>query len=383
MNQQPRISRRVFHATAGSALALAATPSWAKERKGRRAVRGDVPPSCLPTPRTIKCLCCDLNWAWKGKDSESWRATTPEDYAVLDPQAYFDYHREVGNNVMFLQAYTVAGFAFYPTKLGPTGAGKSAELLPRLWDLSRKAKLPFMSYMDVGYDFWAEKQHPEWIVPGIRRPTPNYLAPESGWTELLCRRIREFLGRFPVEWLLFDMFGYGPHPNDFQVQPAPFMERPFREIIGRPMPAKAGQITPEENLKYKRETLARQFHAIRNAVKETCPHTQIGFNVPYEKPYEPLWRDHPMLTESEMLITECTLPDVMEWAVKVKKPKQRVMMTFFGRPDGVCDPKTWRTWYERGCDLFAYVWGLPPDFRPVPRYDEGMKVVREAFRSIP
>ena len=38
------------------------------------------------------------------------------------------------------------------------------------------------------------------IVPGIRRPTPMYLGPESGWTDLLCRRIREFLKQFP--WVL-------------------------------------------------------------------------------------------------------------------------------------------------------------------------------------
>ena len=47
------------------------------------------------------------------------------------------------------------------------------------------------------------------------------------------------------------------------------------------------------------------------------------------------------------------------------------------------DPHTWKTWYGRGCDLFAYAWGAPPDFRPLPVYDEGLKVVREAFRAIP
>jgi hypothetical protein len=378
MSQPSPISRRRFHALAGSALAMTAASAWGQQPEPRPAARGSSP---LATPRTIKCLCCDLNWAWKSKDSESWRATTPDDYAALDPQEYFHYHREIGNNVIFLQAYVVAGFAFYPTKLGPMASGKAAGLLPRLWDLSRKAKMPFVSYMDVGYDLGVSQRHPEWIVPGTHRP--SYLAPESGWTELLCQRIREFLKQFPVEWLLFDMFGYGPSPNNFIVRPAPFAQRPFREIIGRPMPAEASAIRPEENLKYKREVLARQFHAIRDAVKQTCRDTQIGFNVPFEKPDEPLWRDHPMLTESEMLITECTLKDVMEWAMQVRRPQQRVMMTFFGRPDGVCDPTTWKTWYPRGCDLFAYVWGTPPDFRPAPRYDEGMKVVREAFHAIP
>ena len=65
------------------------------------------------------------------------------------------------------------------------------------------------------------------------------------------------------------------------------------------------------------------------------------------------------------------------------KPSQRVMVTFFGRQDGVCDPATWKIWYPRGCDFFAYVWGNPANFRPQPCYNEGMKIVREAFRTIP
>ena len=178
------------------------------------------------------------------------------------------------------------------------------QLLPRLWDLSRQAKMPFMAYMCVNYETGSEsvaRRHPEWMIPGT-----TMFAPESGWTELLCQRLREFLSQFPVEWLAFDGFDYGGLEGEYPVKPAPYVETPFREIIGRAMPARAEEITPAERLKYKREIMARQFRAIRKAVKETSSGTQIGFNVPFWRADDPLWQDHPMVNESEMLWTEST-----------------------------------------------------------------------------
>ena len=306
MDQPILITRRHFHALAGSAVAMAAASAFAQQPRAQSAAADGKASTKLATPRTIKCFTCDLNWVRTDRDSV--RAAVAKDWAFVNPQEYFDYHREVGNNVMFLHAYTVGGFAFYPTKLGPVAPGSGSQLLPQIWALSRKARMPFMSYMCVGHDFGVQSRHPEWIVPGT-----TSLAPESGWTTLLCQRIREFLTQFPVEWMLFAWFFYGDASGDVAVQPASFVERPFREIVGRPMPAKANEITPQENLKYKREVLARQFRAIHDAIKETSPDTEMGFNVPYDKADEPLWRDHPMVNESEMIVTECTNKDVMEW----------------------------------------------------------------------
>jgi hypothetical protein len=88
-----------------------------------------------------------------------------------------------------------------------------------------------------------------------------------------------------------------------------------------------------------------------------------------------------MVNGSEMLWTESTTKDVMGWVLRIRKPVQRVMVTFYGRPDqpGLCDPTTWRKWYEHRCDFFAYVWGNPPDFHPQPYCHEALKVIRKAF----
>jgi hypothetical protein len=335
--------------------------------------------------RPIKCFCCDLNWSRIDDGGRSVAASAPRDWAFVDPQEYFDWHVDFGNNVTFCQAYAFGGYAFYPSKLGPVAPGQGSELLPRLFELTKAADMPFWSYFNVGADLITCALRDHWTVPtSAEVGGPGFLGPETPWTELLCARIREFLTDYPVDWLLFDWFVYGSlQPDTFRVQPAWFTEGPFEEIIGRPMPSEADQITPEENLAYKRETLARQFRSIRDAVKETSPDTKIAFNVPYREPDEAIWVGHPMVTESDGIFAECSRDDVMEWLMGLKRPEQRMMTTIIGRPDdGECFPDSWRKWHERGCDFFGYAWGTPPDFRPHPSYAADLDIVRRAFHQI-
>jgi hypothetical protein len=49
---------------------------------------------------------------------------------------------------------------------------------------------------------------------------------------------------------------------------------------------------------------------------------------------------------------------------------------------GWCDPTLWRRWHERGCDLYGYGSGTPPDFRPHPVYREQLEIVRKPFSQI-
>lgn len=333
--------------------------------------------------KRVKLMHCDLNWTTQGPSA-------PHDWAFVDPDAYFAWHREFGTNVIYCQAYVFGGTAFYPSKLGPVAPGPGCRLFPRLYDLARGAGMPVWSYMCVGADLVMSNHRGHWVVPGSRSyshlpgqtPFPyGFLAPESEWTDLLCARVREFLGMYPVDWLLFDWFGYGGlTPDKDPVVPAAYAKVPFRRIIGREMPERAEEITGDEQLRYKRAVLAEQFHRLRDAVKETSPSTRILFNVPYWGPAEAVWVDHPMLNESDGLFAECSRPDVMDWLLSVRKPGQRVMTTVVGRQEaGECDPDSWRRWYDAGCDFFGYAWGTPPDFRPHPRYARDLEIIRKAF----
>lgn len=332
----------------------------------------------------IKLFCFDLNWVRYEKPVAVVVPSAAQDWSALDPKAYYDYHRRIGNNAVFCQAYTFGGYAFYPTLLGPVAPGPGSRLLPSLYELARKDGLPFWSYFCVGIDLTLSTQRPNWVIPGSRVNAPyGFFGPETPWTDLLCARVREFLRSYPADWLLFDWFVYGWLKPDYPVQPADFVAKPFAEIIGRAMPARAEEITPAEGLAYKRQVLARQFRRLRDTVKEASPKTKIVFNVPYWAPAEPLWVDHPMLNESDGLFAECSRDDVVEWLLAIRQPGQRVMTTIIGRiDDGQCDPDSWRKWHQRGCDLFGYAWGEPPELKPHPAYDRDLEIVRRAFHEI-
>jgi hypothetical protein len=330
--------------------------------------------------KPLKIFCCDFNWRLYEQPRLRHTRSAPQDWAFVDPQAYFDWHRDFGVNCMFMLAYAMAGYAFYRTKLGPVAPGPGVNLLPKLYDLAQKAGMPSCSYFNTSMDALMSDIYTkdEWLVPGT-----NLLAPESPWTDLLCKRITEFLRQYPVEWINFDGFTYGKlGASRFRIRPAWFVKRPFREIIGREMPDDAAKITPEESLRYMREVLARQFHRIQEAVHEGHPGTKTFYNPPFYRPAEPLWVDHPMLNECDMLNAESS-DDVVPWLLKIRKPKQRVMTVIVGRPDGVCYPETWKRWYRAGCDFFGYAWAIPPDFRPHPRYAKDLAVVREAYHEMP
>ncbi len=335
----------------------------------------------------VKLMHCDLNWTVNG-------AAAPHEWAFVDPDEYFAWHQDFGTNVMYCQAYIFGGTAFYPTKLGPVAPGPGSQLFPRLYKLARSRGVPVWSYFCVGTDLVMSNHCDHWVVPGSRGWKEEgymqsffpygFLAPESGWTDLLCARIREFLGQFPVDWLLFDWFGYGGlWPNRDPVVPADYARPHFKRIISRDMPDTAEEITPAERMAYKRAILAEQFHRLRDAVKETSPGTKIMFNVPYREAAEEIWVDHPMVRESDGLFAECSRRDVMDWLLSVRRPEQRVMTTITGRQqEGECDVESWREWYDKGCDFFGYAWGAPPDFRPHPRYAADLRVVRQAFQTM-
>jgi hypothetical protein len=310
-----------------------------------------------------------------------------QEWAFIDPDEYFAWHLDLGVNIFYMVGYAVEGYAYYPTKLGPLAPGPGSQLFPKLFKLAEKKGLPFSSFFTTTQDFIMANTRFDWTVPTSRDHTwMGLLGPDTPWVDLLCARITEFLRLYPVQWINFDCFNYGKfNCNDFPVQPSPFVKGPFKEIIGRDMPENASEITPEESLKYKREIMARMFYRIREAMHKGNPETKANFNVPFFKPAEPVWVDHPMVNECDQLVAESSDEAVVSWLLKIRKPHQRVMTTIIGRPaeNGLCDPNTWKKWYEAGCDFFAYTHGTPPDFRPHPSLCQQVEIVRQAYLQMP
>ncbi len=331
----------------------------------------------------IKTFIVDFNFVVFDERPDIRPLSAAGDYTDIDAREVFDYQLSLGNNAIFCHAITINGCAMYPTRLGPVSARRAGTLALDLYALAREKGLPFWSYFDVGQDAHVNAVRPHWLIPGTATggDPSGFLAPESPWTDLLCDRVEEFLSTCKADWLLFDGFVYGSFkPDLFRVPPAWYMERPFREIIGRDLPSTADGITPAENLSYKREVLARQFRRIRDTVKRASPATKICFNVPFRVPAEPLWVDHPMVRESDGLIAETTNAPLVEYLLGIRRPGQRLSLAVVNCLDGFrFDTETWKTWYERGCDFQGYAWGTPPDWRPAARFRGAVESYREAF----
>jgi len=342
-------------------------------------------------PETIRLLNFDLNWSMcpYGKNQTMWCASAPNDWAFIDPVAYVDWHEQHGNNTVMCQAYTQPGTALYPSKLGQNAPAPGNELCLKVAEETTRRDLSFWSYFSVGCEALLYEARPHWALRGSKSLAAfgDFFAPESPWTELLCNRIREFLTQCPqTDWLLLDWFDYGSHTDEWpRVNPEFwFVQENFERICGRPAPERSQEITDEEDLLYKRTVLAEQFYKIRDAVKQTNPDTKIMFNVPYYRATDPRWVDHPMVLESDGLFSESTKPEVMEWLLKVKRPEQRLMTTIAGlyNDPELCKTDSWREWHARGCDFFAYVWGVPPEFKLHESFEPVVQQVKAAFEEI-
>jgi hypothetical protein len=326
---------------------------------------------------TIKLFVCDFNFSMVG---DSPRPSLPQDWANVDPEEYYNWHLEFGDNAIFCHAYAFGGYAFYPTRLGPVAPEPGNMLLPSLYEISRERGVPFWSYFCVGADHVMMALRGNWKVPGT-----YFMAPESPWTDLLCDRIREFLSMYPVDWILFDWFVYGSLDKEgAPIGSSPYSSERYSEIMDKALPEDPSAISREDDIAYKREVLRRQFQEIHRAVKETSASTKIAFNVPYQEPSGAIWTDHPMLRESEGLFSECTDDAIMEWLLSIKEPGQRLMTTVRGGAgEGLKgDPRHWRKWYDRGCDFMGYAFGTPPDFRPHQVFQEDVELVRQAFAQM-
>ena len=327
----------------------------------------------------IKMFIIDFNFVVSDDEPGIRPPSSASDYADIDAQEVYDYAMYLGNNAVFCQSSTINGCALYPSRLGPVSAGNMGRLFPDLYKICRSNGTPVWSYFSVAQDGHMSHTHPHWCIPNT-----DFLAPETPWTDFLCGRIEEFLGLFPVEWLIFDAFTYGSFwPDTVEPRLADFMKRPFEDIIGRPLPENAGEITDEEWLRYKREIMARQFYRIRDTVRRVSPDTKISFNVPFWKPAEAIWADHPMLNESDGLLAESAGEALVEYLLGIKKPDQRLFLTMVNFIDGFkFNKEKWRKWYELGCDFQGYAWGIPPDWRPAARFKDAVDSFREIFTQL-
>jgi hypothetical protein len=351
----------------------------------------------LPAGDQLRLFTFDLNYAVVDGAGEIVVPSAATDWQAIDPTAYIQRQLDAGANLVSCQGWTYSGYALFESELGPRAIGSAATLMPRAFAVAKHLRVPVVTYINVGSDLAVSATRPHWLVPGSQGVEilgdvfpSGFLAPESGWGDLLIERITELLSRFPADWLLLDWFCYGNLVNDLPISMTSLVHDTYRKLIGGPPSDPSGTLNEHEALRYRRAVLANLFGRIQAAAKAASARTKLVFNVPYFRAADPLWADHPMLLESDALFAESSNAEIVDWLLSVRRNEQRVWTTIHGRPDDHVDAQTiqwtdvssWRHWSERGCDLVAWTFPKPPRAEAHPKDLCAIGEVAAAYRLL-
>lgn len=336
---------------------------------------------------TRRVISLDINWSRHG-DGTQIGMVPPHTYADMDLQAYLDYHFRFDVTEFWMPTSNWAGYAYYPTRLNCVAPGMLGDLFPRVLDACRERGLRCWGYFCVGADLLIASTEPSWRLPPTGEhdmPWPM-LAPDSPWIDLVEQRIVEFLQRYDVDSIMLDWFVYGAlaGKGEGYVVPKTQWSAPrFEALLGRPMPDDPAEITPEENLAYKRHVLGENARRLARTIRAVKPDVEVVFNLPYHRADDPMWVDHPVLEVSDLLFAESSDPEVVNWLLKVRRPEQRVMCMIHGRlEEGFCFPELGLDWAEKGCDLFATTHPETPHVRHHPIHEKSLEQVKQVYAEL-
>ena len=345
----------------------------------------------------LRLFTMDLNYAVVDGAGDTVVPSAATDWRAIDPTAHIQRQLDSGANVVSCQGWTYSGYALFESELGPRATGSAVTLMPRAFAVAKDLGVPVVTYLNVGSDLAVCATRPHWLVAGSQGVEilgdvfpSGFLAPESGWGDLLIERIAELLSRFPADWLLLDWFCYGNLLNDLPISVTSLVRETYLELIGDPPSDPSGTLDEQEALRYRRAVLARLFGRIQAAARATSPRTKLVFNVPYFRAADPLWGDHPMLLESDALFAESSNSEIVDWLLSVRRNEQRVWTTIHGRPDDHvvgrtiqwADVSSWRHWSDRGCDLVAWTFPTPPQAEAHPKDRAAISQIAAAYRLL-
>ena len=172
MNDENQTRRNFLKKSSWLAVGAAATLNSAPGVSAKTPISRESHVPLLPNAKDlpdggkpIKLFCCDLNFIAPKGDRVVMTPALPQDWAFINPEEYFAWHRNFGVNIFFLQGYSLWGYAYYPTQLGPVAPGPGRDLFPRLFKMAQKAGLPFCGYFCIALDPYISNSRPNWLVP--------------------------------------------------------------------------------------------------------------------------------------------------------------------------------------------------------------------------
>ncbi len=207
--------------------------------------------------------------------------------AALDPKRLARQTKEFGANILL---FNIGGiYAWYPTDL-PLHAKNpflKGDILREILDAAHAEGIKLIGRFDMSKATeTAYKAHPDWFIHNIRGEPLVYngtyqACVNSGWYQGYAHDIlREALGRYEVDGLFFNMFGYRStnYSGEYHgICVCDHCRKRFREMYGRELPEQENFKDPSyrDYIEFKDRTSLELADDIYKTIKATRPEVVV------------------------------------------------------------------------------------------------------------
>jgi hypothetical protein len=245
---------------------------------------------------SIRAYDIDFNWGPGGAHGFA----APGLWADADPAEHVDWYAALGCNVIQSFAVSCNGYAWYKNGIVPEQPGLKYDFLTEQVRLARKRNMKVFGYFCIGANNKWETDHPDlcYRMDGQQIPlTKTYL-------DYVCASIGDAIRKTDIDGIMLDWF-YNPGGGRDPLPPLrwlPCEREMYAELMDETFPAGSGQVTPGNELVFRRRAIDRAWKQIRETVKSVKPNCIIWLTA-YEvnsKEYE----ETSILKEVDWLMNE-------------------------------------------------------------------------------
>jgi hypothetical protein len=225
---------------------------------------------CLGTSQksedtSIKAYDIDFNWGPGGPNGFA----KPGLWADADPAEHVNWYAALGCNVIQSFAVSCNGYAWYKNGIVPEQPGLKYDFLTEQVKMAHQKNIKVFGYFCAGSNTKWGEEHPD-LSYGI--PSSPHIPYTNTYLDYLCASIEDAIKKTNMDGVFIDWL-WNPGATMEPYPPLKWLDCEqvmFGELMNQPFPGK-DKITPETELQFRRNAIARCWKRIRETVKKTKP----------------------------------------------------------------------------------------------------------------
>jgi hypothetical protein len=213
----------------------------------------------------IRAYDIDFNWGEGGPNGFA----KPGLWADANPESHVNWYADLGCNVIQSFAVSCNGYAWYKNGFIPEQPGLKYDFLTEQVKLAHKKNIRVFGYFCAGSNTKWGLEHPD-LSYGI--PSSPHIPYTTQYIDYLCASIEDAIKKTDMDGVFIDWF-WNPGTTMEPYPPLKWIDCErvmYKELIGQAFPGKE-KITPEIELQFRRNAIARCWKRIRETVKKTKP----------------------------------------------------------------------------------------------------------------